>query len=316
VKAAILGYGLIGKERLAALRALEVEALVYDPALKTEVPGVAVLPTLDAVWAAKPDWVIVATPHHLAAGLARQALDAGAKVLLEKPLGRTVAEARALQSDRLWVGFNYRFFAGVAALLADANGGRFGKLVSAKMVLGHGGAPNMADSWKMDLDQVGGGCLLDPGIHLLDLALQLAPGLKARSGLAWRGFWNKGFDEEAQLLLDAGGFGIQVDASLVRWRSTFELEIHGSDGYGRVSGRGRSYGPQTYVRGKRWGWQNAKDQAASEELVLTSDGNDSFTRELGALLQPGAPGPRPCSAAEALKGMQLYEACLDVTGRP
>ena len=35
---------------------------------------------------------------------------------------------------------------------------------------------------------------------------------------------------------------------------------------GVVTGRNRSYGPQQYIVGPRWGWQNAPSQLASEKL--------------------------------------------------
>jgi predicted dehydrogenase len=327
LKVLVCGYGLIGKDRVAALLALQAEGLplraiaLLDPYLAdgASLPaGVERLAAWEAVAAFAPDWVVVATPHDVAVGLAARALDLGAKVLLEKPLGRSLAEAQALvdkAQGRLWVGYNYRFFAGVAALFADAQAGRFGRLVSAHFTLGHGGSPDLLGSWKMDAAKVGGGCLLDPGSHLFDLCLALSPsGVTAVSGLAWRGFWDRGFDEDAQVLLKADGYAITLDCSLVRWRSAFRLELQGSEGYGVVSGRGRSYGPQTYRRGVRWGWQKAKSQADSEELVLETDCMDSFKMELKALLDPGfKPVLAPCGGAEALRGMRVYQQALDVT---
>jgi hypothetical protein len=99
-----------------------------------------------------------------------------------------------------------------------------------------------------------------------------------------------------------------LQISVVRWRSIFRLEIHGESGYGIVNGRNRSYGRQTYVRGPRWGWQNARDQAAAEELVLESDGNEVFADELDSLFFKKS-ATRPCSAEEALQDMCLLERC-------
>jgi predicted dehydrogenase len=329
MKLLVFGYGLIGKERVAALRALRRKGLaiqtiaVRDPAVRAPPAGsedLTWLTSLEQCKALSPDWVIVATPHDVAPGLVREALGWGSRLLIEKPMGRSLAEAEALAREgagRLWVGFNYRFFAGVRALFDDLRMGRFGKLVSVHMTLGHGGSPDLAGTWKLQAESVGGGCLLDPGTHLLDLCVALAPkAIKVRSGRAWRGFWNRGFDEEAQLLLDTPDCSISLDCSLVRWRSTFRIEAHGTEGYGIVNGRGRSYGPQTYVRGVRWGWQGAKSQADSEELVLTSDCADSFTLELEAHLRRNPPRVlSPATAQDALEGMRLYDECLSVVGR-
>ena len=64
-----------------------------------------------------------------------------------------------------------------------------------------------------------------------------------------------------------------------------------------------------YVRGRRWGWQQAANQEASEETVNTSECDDSFRDEMRALLTGAAGWPAPCSTAEALAVMRLYEAC-------
>lgn len=326
----LVGAGLIGKERLKALNLLVSRGRrctcvgVVDPspgplADASARFGVPAIGSLDELLRLQPDWVVVATPHNIACDLASRALRTGCRVLIEKPLGRTSAEARQLLAeagdpDRLWVGFNYRFFAGLQALLTDVRAARFGRLVSVTIVLGHGGSPKDAASWKLDPVQAGGGCLLDPGIHLLDLIRCLTAGpVDCCGGTAWRGFWNTGIEEECHLLLDADSVPVNLQVSVVRWRSTFRVEVHGTDGYGIVTGRGRSYGEQTYLRGERWGWQKASGgtQAESEELVVRSDGEDSFTAEMDALLfgPDGAP-VRPCRADDAIATMDLYERCL------
>ena len=61
------------------------------------------------------------------------------------------------------------------------------------------------------------------------------------------------------------------------------MRINGTDGYGIVTGRNRSYGKQQYTIGKRWGWREAESQAASEVVELVDDGLDVFKRETEAL---------------------------------
>jgi predicted dehydrogenase len=238
-------------------------------------------------------------------------------------LGRSLAEAKALAATaapgQLWVGLNYRFFAGISALYGDLRRGAFGRPIALAAVLGHGGAPGMEQGWKLDPVRAGGGALIDPGIHLLDLALLLTDEtLDVRGGSTWTGFWGTGVEEECHLVLAGSQLpAVNLQISIVRWRSTFRLEVHGDEGYGVVEGRGRSYGPQTYRRGRRWGWQTAPSQAESEESVLETSGNDVFARELRALLFPGSvDGPGPCDAAQALEGMRLLEACRSHLGLP
>jgi predicted dehydrogenase len=255
----------------------------------------------------------------VAVNLAERILPTGAKILMEKPFGRSLAEAeklagQMLEPDQIVVGFNYRFFPGIATLMADAREGRFGALISVSMVLGHGGSAGMDGGWKLDPVKAGGGCLIDPGIHFLDLCHQLsAGGITVRSGWKWQGFWKTGIEEEVHLLLDGGGFLINLQVSVVRWRSVCLVEVHGTEGYGVVNGRGRSYGPQTYRRGRRWGWQSGVSQERSEEQVCVSDCSESFLDELRAVIRgvPEPGSPRPCGVPEALAVMRTYQACLE-----
>ncbi len=330
MKVVVVGYGLIGRERVSALRQLKekdsnLDWAVCDPFLPKEQEtiekaGGGWFGSYEAMAAWKPDWIIIATPHDTAEKLAAESLALGARVLMEKPFGRSLEEAERLMKlrkfdDQLWIGFNYRFFPGVAEAISDARSGKFGSLISVTFVLGHGGAPGMELGWKFDPIKAGGGCLIDPGIHLLDLCHQIVGGELVPAGVsAWNGFWKTGIEEEVHLLFRSGSVSLNVQVSIVRWRSVFRMELHGSDGYGVVTGRGRSYGPQRYIRGKRWGWQNAKNQEESEEQVSTTDCQSSFADEMCALFygKNGEKPLKPCSGDEGLQVMRTYQACRNL----
>ena len=328
---AVLGYGLIGKERVKALAELHQQGfpveriLVVDPPLfhlnPPALPPIATsISSLKEALSSDLSLVIIATPHDTAVELVKEVLPSSGRILIEKPLGRSLKEASSIVSrvsteHSLLVGFNYRFYPGIRQAIRDALSGQFGSLISVSMVLGHGGAPGMEKGWKFDPIRAGGGCLIDPGIHLLDLCNLLAPeGLEPVGGTSWSGFWNTGIEEEVHLLLKSRAITFNLQISVVRWRSTFRMEIHGTEGYGIVTGRGRSYGRQVYLRGKRWGWQHASSQADSEEIILESDANDSFRDELGAILTDDSGSPPPCSAASALEVMRLYDRCRAAVG--
>jgi predicted dehydrogenase len=326
IRVGVVGAGLIGRERILAVRQLAGEklpvelvgvcdsdrALLERTAQEFSVPG---LGEVEQLLRLEPDWVVVALPHDTALPVASEILKRGHSVLLEKPMGRDLQEARRLLEaggDRLRVGFNYRFFSGIRQAIQDARRGAFGPLIAIDLVLGHGCSPGQEKTWKLDAERAGGGCLIDPGVHLLDLCLLLAPqSIEIAGANSWSGFWKTGIEEDAQLLLRTGdGVSISVQVSIVRWRSTFSLTIHGVEGYGMVTGRGRSYGPQTYRTGARWGWNSAPSQAASERLVVESAGLDSFIAETRALLFPtgGAEAwPGPCTAADAFAVMELLD---------
>jgi predicted dehydrogenase len=326
IRIGFIGAGLIGKERVRAAKMLMQAGYPLQPVGvldsfapdTTEVAG-SIGTTrcfdFDGLLEAKPDWVVVATPHDVSAALCIQLLRAGVRVLVEKPMGRDLREAEEIAREAppaaLWVGQNFRFFEGIAALLVDLKAGVFGPITSISMQLAHGGGPKDKGTWKLDPVRAGGGVLIDPGIHLLDLinCIEERPP-QVIGGAKWSGFWNTGIEEDLQVLLKGEKVPVyDVKVSLVHWRSTFRFEVHGLEGYGVAEGRGRSYGPQRYWRGPRWGWQTHKTQADSEQVVLETDGVDVFVEEMRALLfnESEVPGAEACSSVQALANMRLIE---------
>jgi predicted dehydrogenase len=177
-----LGVGWIGRHRMRALLDAGAGAVaVCDPsadasaAAAAEARGCAVVPTLDDLLALGVDGVVVATPSALHAEQAVRALEAGAAVFCQKPLARTAAEARrvvdaARAADRLLgVDLSYRHVAGVPALRRLVQDGALGRIYAADLVFHNAYGPDKA--WFKDARLSGGGCVMDLGIHLVDLAL-------------------------------------------------------------------------------------------------------------------------------------------------
>jgi len=324
---AIIGLGLIGKERVQAVEILNSRqkavsiAAICDPGQKDlEIVAGALKASVcngvEDIIAHEPDLTVVAVPHDIAPEITKKLLSAGLNVLLEKPMGRTLAEAKqiakaCLKPQQLLIAHNYRFFPGVAALLKDIKAGHFGEPVGLSLIFGHGGSPADKNSWKLNRERSGGGALIDPGIHLIDLCKLAGGELEFAGGQTWHGFWKTGIEEECRMILRGKEIPmIDLTVSVIRWRSTFRLEFFGTDGYGIVEGRGRSYGPQQYRRGRRWGWQSGKSQAESEEIVLTSSCDEVFADELESILfqkEFDSIG-HPCTASEALENMEILEA--------
>jgi predicted dehydrogenase len=178
-----LGVGWIGRHRMQALHAegaAEVVA-VADAAPEAAAgaaalaPGAAVADGLDGLLAEGLDGLVVATPSALHAEQAIRALEAGVAVFCQKPLARTAAEARrvveaARAADRLLgVDLSYRHVAGVPRLRALAQEGALGDVFAVDLVFHNAYGPDKA--WFRDARLSGGGCVMDLGIHLVDLAL-------------------------------------------------------------------------------------------------------------------------------------------------
>src|SRR3712207_591599 len=99
-----LGTGWIGRHRMEAMvktGAIEVAAIA-DPSseMLTEAqklaPDARSVGSLDEMLSTGVDGVVIATPSALHAEQSIQALDAGAAVFCQKPLGRTAEEARSV----------------------------------------------------------------------------------------------------------------------------------------------------------------------------------------------------------------------------
>lgn len=180
-----LGTGWIGRHRMeAALATGAIEAVaVCDPSPECAAdaaklaPDAQVLPSLDAMLDQRLDGLVIATPSALHAEQSIAALERGIAVFCQKPLGRDAAEAKAVvdaarQADRLLsVDFSYRYTAAAQAIAEQVRSGSLGTPFAADLVFHNAYGPDKP--WFYDRAQSGGGCVMDLGVHLVDLLLWL-----------------------------------------------------------------------------------------------------------------------------------------------
>lgn len=149
------------------------------------------------------DAVYVAVPTASHAPFAVAALEAGKHVLLDKPFATSLAEAEqvlaaARRSGRLlMIGMNQRFEEGPQKIKAAAERGYFGDIYRMRAFWRRrAGAPRLG-TWFGHRKLSGGGCFLDIGVHVLDLALWLAGNFEPESvcGAAYTTFGNRGLGE-------------------------------------------------------------------------------------------------------------------------
>lgn len=220
-----LGVGWIGRHRLGAIvdAGAAEAAVVADAAPEAArsaaaaLPGCAVEGSLDALLGHDLDGVVIATPSALHADQAVRALERGVAVFCQKPLGRTAAEVRrvveaARAADRLLgVDLSYRHVAGMDRVRALVQEGALGEVFAASLVFHNAYGPDKP--WFYDARRSGGGCLVDLGIHLVDLAL-----------------WVLGFPavEAVASSLRAGGRRVRArEADLVEDYAAAQLELGG-----------------------------------------------------------------------------------------
>jgi 1,5-anhydro-D-fructose reductase (1,5-anhydro-D-mannitol-forming) len=267
------------------------------------------------------DAAVIAVPHDAAPSLTEAILAAGKPVLVEKPLATSTAVARRLEElagqipSPSFVGYNYRFLPTVREVVRMAASGRLGRLRSIDMLIGHGGHPESGEGWKLDPARAGGGVLLDPGVHLLDLLLRVAPGASCTAVEATEGFWGTGIEEDVALTFRADVLIATLRVSHIRWINTFRIELFGEEGYCLAEGRGGNYGPMSVRVGKRWGWATGSDvtQKESETVRAFGSTDTSLRDELAhaiSLWRTGRPANsdvHPATFAEARVVIELLE---------
>jgi predicted dehydrogenase len=206
MRVGFLGTGWIGRHRMAAMIATgAIEPVAYaDPSHEMAgeaaqlAPGAKRVSGLDDLLAEQLDGIVIATPSALHAEQSVQALEAGVAVFCQKPLGRTATEVRAVveaarKADRLLgLDLSYRHTAAMQAIRPLVQSGELGRVSAVDLVFHNAYGPGK--SWFFDPAQSGGGCVIDLGVHLVDLAL-------------WALDWPEILDVQARLLASGRPLG-------------------------------------------------------------------------------------------------------------
>jgi predicted dehydrogenase len=233
-----------GRERAEAIAREHGAAEVYDN-------------LADALARTSADSVYVATPVFRHREEATRALAAGRHVLVEKPLGVTGADARALAAAAAAAGVTagcayYRRltprYAHACDLLAS---GKLGRIVLVRMIYWAGYNPEPADPkfWRVSKSLAGGGPLADMGSHMLDILIGLR-GMPARvyakAGTLVHRYEVE--DSAATLLTMPDGTPVSADFGWSSKAFSHEMEIVGSEGKLRWSPH--DTGPVTLTLGR------------------------------------------------------------------
>jgi len=178
-----LGVGWIGRLRLEAVQksCLAEIALIADPQQEALAKAALISPqarlsrSFEEMLESDVDGIVIATPSALHARQAMAALANGKAVFCQKPLGRTSSETKAIietarnHNSLLAVDLSYRFCAGMQKIRKLISEGELGRIYAVNLVFHNAYGPDKA--WFYDPVLSGGGCVMDLGIHLTDLAL-------------------------------------------------------------------------------------------------------------------------------------------------
>lgn len=177
-----LGVGWIGLNRLQSLASTELADVAVICDISEEClakaseafPGALTVRDPEEFFSINLDGIVIATPNGFHAEQAIQALEHGMAVFCQKPLGCNTEETEkvvkaAKKADKLLgVDFSYRFthFSIIRDLIKS---GELGDVYAADFVFHNAYGPDK--KWFYDPLISGGGCVLDLGVHLADMAL-------------------------------------------------------------------------------------------------------------------------------------------------
>jgi predicted dehydrogenase len=187
------------------------------------------------------DAVSLCVPSGMRADIAEACAAAGKHILAEKPLEVTSERIdriiAAVDKARVKLGcvFQYRFADGPRRVYDAIHQGRFGKLVLGDAYIKWYRSQEYYDSgaWRGTRKLDGGGCLMNQGIHQIDLLLWFFGAVKtvqAQTALVA----HKGIEVEdlacAMLTFQNGAMGV-VEGSTAIWPGhPARIEVHGTEG--------------------------------------------------------------------------------------
>lgn len=297
----VVGIGNVGQIRVKALRnAADCELVALADAdierarAATPSSGVEVFHDYqDMLSSDRVEAVIVSTPPHFHEEMVIAALQAGKHVLCEKPLSNTVDGCRRMvefsrrTGKTLATGFNHRFFPAVQFVKRALDSGVIGELDHVRSFAGHPGLSEFQAPWMYDKEVVGGGALMDVGIHMIDLTRYLLGEIDQVFGVATGNVWKVDHSEDNgfALMRNAQGRTASLQATWSEWKGyRFHIEAYGDRGMARAyyapmmsmlitmdrpggrSRRTRNFYPWNIIREKLQGWQSTAERTFSQEL--------------------------------------------------
>jgi predicted dehydrogenase len=294
----LIGLGAIGQVRLAALARTPRCSLtaVFDEnpeRLRANAGDATAFPTVEAMLSSNScDAVIISTPPDSHEALAVAAMESGKHALVEKPMAGSAAACHRMvkasqQTGRtLAIGFNHRYFAAIKNVRQAITSGAIGTLSHLRAYAGHVGLAEFKAPWMYSRKVMGGGTLMDNGIHILDLTYHLMGGVDHVCGATSSHVWKLDVEDNAfAILTNRKGVVGFLHSSWSEWKGYhFYLEAYGDRGMARAyyapmsstlvtmerpGGAPRvqrNFYPTAIVREKLFGWQSTVIRAFVEEI--------------------------------------------------
>jgi len=277
------------------------------------------------------DAVSIGVPNYLHAPIAIEALGRGMHVLCEKPLARTGEEAEAMveaatKAHRvLQVVFNHRVRGDVQTLKRAVDEGTLGEIYYAKAYwMRRRGIPG-AGTWFVNKEKAGGGPLIDLGVHMLDMSLNLLgePEILTVSASTYNELGKSGEGVDAGARKSGSGHAFEVEdlaSAFLRLANGATLLLEAS--WATHSSAGDDFGVVLYgTRGgaainvKKYEWQDTLDiyttvagvPATIHPQVPRGDGHLTVVRNFVNAINEGNWSLH--NGTEGLRRVRVIDAC-------
>jgi predicted dehydrogenase len=320
----IVGLGKMGGIRAATIRQRH-DTILHCGADPNPPPtgfdDVRVLGDYRDVVDSDVDAVFVCTPNRFIPDVAVAALDAGKHVFCEKPPGLDLRDVeRIMEAERrnpglvLKVGFNHRYHYGIMEAKKIVDSGKYGEILWVRGIYGKAESGSGPNPWRENPALVGGGILLDQGIHMLDLFRYFCGEFSEIKSMCTRAFWNTPLEDNAfALLRTERGRIAMLHSSLTQWKHRFTLEIFLHDGYVIVDGMPsstRSYRDEWIIQGRRHTGYAIGNPPEERTFCNTNPSWDSELNEFVECIRNGTP-VRHGSSRDAYETMRLVFGIYD-----
>ncbi len=315
MKVAVIGLGVMGKNHLRVLQAIEDvrEIVVYDLAeVKIDDPRkVEFSKSLDDLIASKPDYAVVAIPTAIHAPIALALAKKGIATLLEKPVAATLSESETIakafsESTTLCaIGHVERFNPALQVLKTKIADGVIGKPIQISSIR-VGPFPNRVNDV---------GVLRDLGSHDIDLAMWLT-GLKYQGLSAMRAHTRDSQHEDLFVAVGRLGDEILVNHTVnwlnpVKVRQTSVLGTNGLLVADSLRAELRFF--ENGVQKSEWGqYTNLRGLAEGGEVRYPVPVREPLVSQHEAMIRSVNQGfiSEMCSIGEGIEVMKVIEGVL------
>lgn len=267
------------------------------------------------------DAVYIATPVFCHKEQVMKAAAAKKHILLEKPMGLTVADSVEIkefcekQGVKLGVGLMMRFNNLHEEIRNIVASGKLGEIVSmrAQFTCWY---PEMEGAWRQKMALSGGGALMDMGVHCIDL-LRFMSGLEAKEIVSLKG--NQVFKYEVEdaasvIMKMENGALAYVDAAfnIPDEAAVCKLEIYGTGGSvfleGSLAQDEAGEGTLVFTDSNK-GYDAQQNRSRVESTKLTGNGGNLYTKEVDAFVNAILGDTEPAvTADDAIKAQKIVEA--------